>query len=187
MDLILASASPRRRDILRQIGIDGYAVQSPHIDETPYADELGRPYAVRMAREKSMAVHMPDATCILTADTVVCTRRRILPKAQDAISAKDCISYLAGRRHTVYTAMCFRTPTHTHTKVIKTVVQMKNLDQGEIKDYVRHGDWHAKAGGYAIQGYASRYISHIGGSHSAVVGLDAYTVYKWLRQYGIIR
>ncbi len=187
MDVILASASFRRQDILRQIGFDTYVVHPTGIDETPHKDESGRPYALRMAQEKAYVVHMADDTCVLSADTVVCTSRRILPKVEDIDTAKECITYLAGRRHTVYTAMCLRTPSHTHIKVIKTMVQLKNLDQGEIQDYIHHGDWHGKAGGYAIQGYASRYISQISGSYSAVVGLDAHTVYKWLRQYGLIQ
>ncbi len=186
MDVILASASPRRQDILQQIGMCTYTVQAMDIDETPHPDESGRRYALRMAQQKALAVAMPSGTCVLSADTVVCTTRKILPKANDAATAKACISYLGGRRHSVYTAMCLRTPVHTHSKVIKTTVQFKNLDQAEIKDYVQHGDWQGKAGGYAIQGYASRYISYIGGSYSAVVGLDAHTVYKWLRQYGCI-
>ena len=184
MDLILASASPRRQDILTHMGVS-FAIQPADIDETPHTAESGRSYAIRMAYEKAHALPLGDNYCVLSADTVVCTARTILPKAKDKDTAKQCIRHLMGRRHTVYTAMCLRTPTCVHQKVIKTVVQFKNLDTAEISAYITQGDWHGKAGGYAIQGYASRYISYIGGSYSAVVGLDTHTVYNWLRLYGI--
>lgn len=187
MKLLLASSSPRRRDILTQIGVRDFEVYSPNVDETPLDGEGARVYAVRMAREKAHSVPLQDGWGILSADTVVCTSRKILPKAQDADTARACITYLRGRRHMVYTGMCFRTSDTVHTKAIKTIVQFKNLDMGEVRDYVAYGDWGGKAGGYAIQGYASRYVSAIMGSYSAVVGLDAHTVYKWLRQYGIVK
>lgn len=184
MDLILASASPRRQDILTHMGVP-FIMQPADIDEIPHKDESGRQFAIRMAYEKAHAIPLHQNTIILSADTVVCTARKILPKALDKDTAKHCITHLMGRRHKVYTAMCLITPKHAHQAVVKTVVQFKNLDTSEISTYIQQGDWYSKAGGYAIQGYASRYISYMGGSYSAVVGLDIHTVYKWLRLYGI--
>jgi len=183
--LILASASPRRLDLLAQIGVTPDAVVPADLDETPHTGELPRAYAQRIAAEKAVAVAADYAgDLILAADTVVALGRRILPKAEDADTARACMAALAGRRHKVYSAISIITANgRQHTKLVTNTVAMRPMAAPELDAYAKHGDWHGKAGGYAIQGHAARYIRFLSGSFSAVVGLPLFEVSGWLSAY----
>jgi septum formation protein len=184
--LVLASASPRRLDLLRQIGIVPARVQPTDIDETPLPGELPRQHAVRLARAKAAAgaAHAPDAT-ILAADTVVACGRRILPKAEDRDTARRCLELLSGRRHRVLGAICVIVPGRSPLERLSTtVVRFKRLDATERDAYLDSGDWQGKAGGYAIQGGAAAFVAAISGSYSNVVGLDLHIVAQLLRGIG---
>lgn len=170
---ILASASPRRLELLKQVGLVPSRVIPADIDETPLKDELPRDYASRMARQKARIVRdkHPDAI-ILSADTVVTMGRRILPKAENLAQAKTCLEKLSGRKHTVITSVVLAiTDKPLREKRVETVVEFKRLHKDEIADYLTSNEWQGKAGGYAIQGLAARFITHINGSYSNVVGL----------------
>jgi len=172
--LVLASGSPRRLELLRQIGIDPDLVDPPHIDETPRRAEAPQAYAARMAREKlaAIAARHPGAW-VLAADTVVACGRRILPKAETEAQARDCLKLLGGRRHRVLGGIALAAPDgRTAERVAITSVAMKRLTEAEIAAYLASGDWHGKAGGYAIQGRAASFIPWINGSYSNVVGLS---------------
>ena len=182
--LVLASASPRRKDLLKQIGISDFSVIPADIDESVNVGESVSAYANRMAVEKARAIGITETQMVLGGDTVVALGKRILPKAEDRATAKKCLEMLSGRRHTVYGGLCLRTTEQEHAAVIKTVVKFKNLSQKDIKFYLDSNDWNGKAGGYAIQGLASRYISFISGSYTNVVGLDVHQIAKWLEKYG---
>ena len=172
--LILASASPRRLDLLAQIGVVPDAVQPADIDETPLPDELPRIYAQRMAREKALAV-ASDGALVLGGDTVVAAGRRILPKAEDEATARRCLELLSGRRHRVWSAIALALPDGTiREKLSETAVRFKRLSAPEIDGYLASGEWEGKAGGYAIQGRAAGLIDWLQGSHSGVVGLPLY-------------
>ncbi len=182
--LILASASPRRRELLARIGVAPDAVLPADIDETPRATELPRAYAVRMAREKALAA-ASDTAHVLAGDTVVAVGRRILPKAEDEATARRCLNLLSGRRHRVLSAVALLSPDGTlRERVSETVVVFKRLSDAEIADYLASGDWQGKAGGYAIQGSAEGLIRRIDGSHSGVVGLPLYETRALLRAAG---
>lgn len=182
--LILASASPRRRELLARIGVAPDAVLPADIDETPGAAELPRAYAVRMAREKALAA-VSDTAHVLAGDTVVAVGRRILPKAEDEATARRCLNLLSGRRHRVLSAIALLSPDGTlRERVSETVVVIKRLSDTEIADYLASGDWQGKAGGYAIQGGAEGLIRRIDGSHSGVVGLPLYETRALLRAAG---
>lgn len=170
---ILASASPRRKELLAQIGITPDTILSADIDEAPAKGELPRAYVKRMAREKLAAVASdhPDAV-ILTADTVVACGRRILPKTESEQQARQQLMLLSGRRHTVYTAVAVQTADgNIREKLSETAVRFKRLSDEEIVAYLASGEWRGKAGSYAIQGSAARFIPWINGSYSGVVGL----------------
>jgi len=185
-NLILASASPRRLELLAQIGITPFAVLPADIDETPFKNELPKPYAKRMVLEKVQAVAMlqPDKT-VLAADTVVFCGRRILPKAEDEKSARQCLAVLSGRRHRVVTAVAVAKNNAVRIKYVMTIVCLKRLDNCEINDYITSGEWRGKAGGYAIQGKASTFIPSINGSYSNVVGLPLCEVKSMLETVGV--
>ncbi|MCU0986639.1 MAG: Maf family protein [Acetobacteraceae bacterium] len=171
--LVLASASPRRRDLLRQIGLAPDIVDPAEIDETPLPRELPGPHATRLARAKADAVaaRRPGAL-VLAADTVVALGRRILPKAETEAEARACLEALSGRRHRVLGGICLVTPEGRRAeRLVTTVVRFRRLDRAEIAAYLASGEWQGKAGGYAIQGLAAAFIPFIGGSHSNVVGL----------------
>lgn len=171
--LVLASASPRRRDLLARLGITPTAVAAADIDETPLRDELPRAYAARLAREKALAVEAKGY--VLAGDTVVAAGRRILPKAEDEATARRCLALLSGRRHTVLSAIALRAPDGSlRERVSETVVRFKLLSPAEIDRYIAGGEWHGKAGGYAIQGSAEALIQWIRGSHSGVMGLPLF-------------
>lgn len=172
--LILASASPRRADLLAQIGVRPDAVDPADIDETPQKNELPRPYAARLARTKAEAVaSRHDTALVLAADTVVAVGRRILDKPGDPDEARKHLSLLSGRRHRVTTAlhMVRTTDGRDWSRLVETQVKLKRLSAEEIDAYLATGEWHGKAGGYAIQGIAARFVPWIGGSYSNVVGL----------------
>lgn len=185
--LVLASASPRRLDLLRQIGLVPGAVDPAELDETPGKDELPLPHAARLAEEKARAVAARHpGKFILAADTVVAAGRRILPKAEDERTARRCLSLLSGRRHRVHGGVALLTPEgKLLTRTVSTIVTFKNLDHGEMDAYIASGEWHGKAGGYAIQGLAAIYVRALSGSYSNVVGLPLYETAALLKGVGL--
>ncbi len=172
MRLILGSASPRRRDLLAQLGLTPDAVIPPEIDETPRKNELPRPYCVRLAREKAAAVPVggPEDV-VLCADTVVALGRRILGKPADAGEAAAFLTALGGRRHQVITAVAVRRGDRVWLRESVSAVRMKRLSDAELNGYLDSGEWMGKAGGYAIQGRAGAFIPWISGSFTGIVGL----------------
>ena len=181
--LILASASPRRRELIARLGIEPAGIQPAEIDETPAKAELPRDYAKRMAREKSLAVSADGH--VLAGDTVVAVGRRILPKAEDEATARQCLNLLSGRRHVVLSAIALRAPDgKLRERLSETTVKFKRLSAEEIDAYIAGGEWEGKAGGYAIQGAAEGLISWIQGSHSGVVGLPLYETRTLLKSAG---
>jgi septum formation protein len=182
--LVLASASPRRRELLARLGIEPLRVTAPHIDETPGPRELPRVYVQRMAREKACAVGDPEAH-VLAGDTVVALGRRILPKAEDEPTARACLELLSGRRHRVLSAIALRAPDGSvRERLGETEVRFKRLSAEEIAAYLAGGEWHGKAGGYAIQGSAEGLVAWLAGSHSGVVGLPLYETRALLKGAG---
>ena len=182
--LILASASPRRRELIARLGITPARIAAADIDETPHKAEVPREYARRMAREKALAVDDAGAH-VLAGDTVVALGRRILPKAEDEATARRCLELLSGRRHRVLSAIALKAPDgRLRERLSETIVRFKPLSPQEIDAYVASGDWHGKAGGYAIQGLAEGLIAWIQGSHSGVVGLPLYETRALLRAAG---
>jgi len=175
--LVLASASPRRLQLLAQIGVTPDQVISTDIDETPLKGETPRLLALRLARAKAEAVKA-DGALVLAADTVVAVGRRILPKAETEAEARDCLALLSGRTHRVFTgvALCRRDAGGPllRTRLVETRVTLKRLSSNEIEAYIASGEWKGKAGGYGVQGLAARYITHIVGSYSSIVGLPLY-------------
>jgi len=170
--LILASASPRRRELLAQIGIVPDALRPADIDETPAPGELPLPYCVRMAREKARAVECAADELVLSADTTVALGRRILGKPADAAEAAAFLVALGGRRHRVITAVCLRRGDgHTLERCVTSQVAFKRLSDVELNAYLASGEWRGKAGGYGIQGLAGAFVPWLSGSFSAVVGL----------------
>ncbi len=182
--LILASASPRRRELIARLGLVPDAVAPADIDETPLKGELPRVYAKRMAREKAEAAASADGF-VLAGDTVVAAGRRILPKAEDEATARKCLELLSGRRHRVLSSIALRAPDGSiRERLSETVVMFKRLSAAEIDAYIASAEWHGKAGGYAIQGIAEGLISRIQGSHSGVVGLPLYETRALLKAAG---
>ncbi len=182
--LILASASPRRRELLARLGIEPSAIAAADIDESEALGELPRAYAARVAREKALAVEGGDAF-VLSGDTVVALGRRILPKAEDADTARRCLSLISGRRHRVLSAVALKYPDGTlRERLSETVVRVKRLTPDEIEAYLASGEWHGKAGGYAIQGSFEGLIAAIAGSHSGVMGLPLYETRALLKSAG---
>ena len=182
--LVLASASPRRRELLARLGVEPARVVHADIDETPRKAELPRDYAVRMAREKALAAADSGAH-VLAGDTVVAVGRRILPKAEDETTARACLELMSGRRHRVFSAVALLAPDGTvRERLSETQVRFKSLSDEEIRAYLADGEWHGKAGGYAIQGSAEGLIAWIGGSHSGVVGLPLFETRALLKSAG---
>ena len=173
MRLILASASPRRLDLLARIGVTPDSVVPADIDESVAKGELPRQHATRLAREKAEAVAGKErGSLVLAADTVVAVGRRILPKVEDEDTLRSCMHLLSGRRHRVLTGVALAVPGHyIRERLVETMIAMKRLSDEEINYYASHGEWRGKAGGYALQGYGEVYVRHIAGSHSNVVGL----------------
>tara|TARA_R110001583_G_scaffold79494_3_gene214811 strand:- start:26409 stop:26987 length:579 start_codon:yes stop_codon:yes gene_type:complete len=184
--LILASASPRRLELLAQIGIVPDQVVPADIDETPHADESPRRLALRLAEEKARAVAGDHAgSFVLAADTVVACGRRALGKASDTTEARKFLSLLSGRRHRVYGGLCVIAPDGTiRSRVIETHVIFRRLGDDDFARYLSHDEWQGKAGAYAIQGYAAVFVKSITGSYSNVVGLSLCEVDGMLRGLG---
>jgi septum formation protein len=184
--LVLASASPRRLDLLQQIGIRPAAVDPAEIDETPQRGELPAPYAKRIAAAKLAAVVPRHAgSFVLAADTVVACGRRILPKAEDEATARRCLELLSGRRHHVLGGIAIAAPNGRNgIRLVDTAVVFKRLSEDEIAGYLRSGEWHGKAGGYAVQGRAAAFVRAISGSYSNVVGLSLYDAAAMLNGLG---
>lgn len=191
--LLLASASPRRLDLLAQIGIHPSEVVPADIDETPHAGEAPKTYAERMAREKATAVAAthPDRL-VLAADTVVACGRRILPKAESEAEARQCLTLLSGRRHRVISGISLVLPKERPeersggkqlTRSVSTTVAFKRLSDADINAYIASGEWQGKAGGYAVQGLAATFVRFLSGSYSNVVGLPLFEVGGWLNAH----
>jgi septum formation protein len=180
---VLASASPRRRELLAQVGIVPDKIIPADIDETPRGDELPLPYVQRMANEKAAAVaaQFPDAT-VLAADTIVMLGRRILGKPTDAKDAARMLTLMSGRRHKVCTAVTVIVAGQKpRQRSVETVVQFKRLTAREIEWYIASSEWEGKAGAYAIQGRAEVFVKSIHGSFSNVVGLPLYETVNLLQ------
>ncbi|TCP39256.1 Maf family protein [Rhodovulum marinum] len=171
MRLILGSASPRRKELLAQIGVVPDAVRPADIDETPAKGELPRPYCARMAIEKARAVQAAPDELVLCADTTVALGRRILGKPADVGEAAQFLLALSGRRHRVITAVALRLGERVWERDVVTAVKFKRLSDEELNAYLASNEWHGKAGGYGIQGMAGAFVPWISGSFSAVVGL----------------
>ncbi len=171
MKLILGSASPRRRELLAQIHVVPDEIRPADIDEDPHKDELPRPYAARVAREKAQAVAAAADEIVLCADTTVALGRRILGKPADRDEAECFLRLLSGRRHRVITAVAVRRGDRLWERDVVSAVRMKRLSEPEIAAYLASGDWQGKAGGYGIQGAAGALIPWISGSFTGIVGL----------------
>ncbi|AGH49097.1 MULTISPECIES: Maf family protein [Sphingomonas] len=186
--LILASASPRRLELLARLGIVPAAVDPAEVDETAGAGELPLPYARRLAAEKATAVAARHPGCVtLAADTVVAAGRRILPKAEDEATARRCLELLSGRRHRVITAVSLiDAEGRARHRESVSIVTFKRLTEAEVDRYLRSGEWHGKAGGYAIQGRAEAYVRFLSGSHSGVVGLPLFETRALLEAGGVM-
>ena len=184
--LVLASKSPRRKHLLAEAGISADRLIAADIDETPMKNEHPANYVVRMARQKADAVaDQQSGQFILSADTAVICGRRILPKAETPDEARYCLDLLSGRSHRVYGGICLYLPDgQWRTKLSVSRVKFRNLSLTDKHAYLQSGEWHDKAGGYAIQGRASLYIRQITGSYSNIVGLDMYKVAGLLMSVG---
>ena len=185
LQLVLASSSPRRRDLLNQIGITPNRIASPDIDETPHKGEIARVYALRMALEKAHAVERAAGEIIIAGDTTVAVGRRILPQAADADMQRGFLKLLSGRRHHVLSAVCvIDADGKAHSRLSDNIVRFKRLSDAEMDAYIASGEGIGKAGGYAIQGRAEALIDWMAGSFSGVVGLPLYETRALLRSAG---
>ena len=185
--LVLASASPRRLDLLKQIGIMPDTVDAAELDETPLADETPRRLALRLANAKAMevAARYPGAF-VIAADTVVAVGRRIMPKAADAAQVRDCLKLLSGRAHRVFTGVAVAAPDgRTASRLVESRVHFKRLSQAEVDAYLACGEGVGKAGGYAVQGRAAAMVISLQGSYSGVVGLPLYETSSLLTGLGM--
>ncbi len=184
--LVLASASPRRLQLLAQIGVVPDRVVATDIDETPHRDEVPRLYAERLAREKAEA-GAAAGSFVLAADTVVAVGRRILPKAETEVQARACLALLSGRRHHVLTAVVLVTPEGARSeRVSDSSVIFNRLTDAQVNAYLAGGEWEGKAGGYAIQGSAAGFVRFLSGSYSGVVGLPLFETAQLLRGRGYL-
>jgi septum formation protein len=184
--LVLASASPRRLELLRQIGIVPDSIDPADIDEAPLPRELPAAHVMRLARAKIEAVraHHPGAF-ILAADTIVACGRRILGKPADEAAARGFLELLSGRRHRIYCGIAVVSPNGRITmRRVVSQVAFKRLSEAEIAAYLPTGEWRGKAGGYAIQGRAAVFVSWMAGSYSNVVGLPLYETAQLLSGLG---
>lgn len=185
---MLASASPRRLELLRQIGLEPDHVEPAELDETPHPKETPRALAARLALAKAEAVQVlhPDAF-VLAADTVVCVGRRVLPKAESLDEGRACLALLSGRAHRVLTGLAILAPQGGRAaRLVESRVRMKRLTPKEIEAYLASGEGRGKAGGYAIQGRAGGFVTELQGSYSAVVGLPLYETVSLLTGLGYI-
>lgn len=185
--LILASASPRRVELLKQVGITPDAIIPANIDETELPGELPGKLALRLAIGKAQAVAEKGAFT-LGADSVVACGRRILPKAETREQAAQCLPLLSGRRHVVYGGIALMTPDGAlKSRLCETVVQVKRLTSAEIHAYLDSGEWEGKAGGYGIQGRFAAHVKFIRGSHSNIIGLSLYDTMQLLTGCGALK
>jgi septum formation protein len=183
--LILASASPRRRDLLRQAGLEPDCIEPTHIDESEIPGELPGPLALRLAQKKAAAHAGAADGFVLAADTVVGVGRRVLPKTETEDEARRCLELMSGRSHRVYTGIAVKAPDGQLTsRLVETRVKFKRLSEPEILAYLASGEWQGKAGGYAIQGMAGGYIINLIGSFTGVVGLPLYETINLLTGAG---
>jgi septum formation protein len=189
---VLASASPRRLQLLERVGLTPDLLNPSDIDELPHKRETPRALSIRLAKEKAeRALEMPlvkelgPRTFVLAADTVVGLGRRILPKAETVDQARDCLSLLSGRSHWVYSTVCLIAPgKKLSTRCVETKVRFKRLSREDVDSYIACNEWRGKAGGYAIQGRAEAFVRLLTGSHSAVVGLPLYETVHLLEGAG---
>jgi septum formation protein len=183
--LILASASPRRLELLKRIGISPDKIIPADIDESVHLNEVPRLYALRVALQKAqfIAATYPN-DIILSADTVVSIGRRILPKAEDAKTARLCLETLSGRNHDVTTAIVAMQNGKIAKRAVQTKIKFKLLSPQEIDNYIQSNEWHGKAGGYGIQGLAGAYVMHLNGSWEGVMGLPLYETQCMLDGFG---
>ena len=184
MKFILGSGSPRRRELLAQIGVVADDIRAPDIDESPHKAELPRPYCARMAREKVAAVRADVDDIVLCADTTVALGRRILGKPDDVAQAEQFLRAMSGRRHKVITAVAVKRGDRLWERDVVSTVRMKNLAEDELHAYLATGDWDGKAGGYGIQGPAGVLIPWISGSFTGIVGLPLAETANLLRAAG---
>ncbi len=178
--------SPRRRDLLAQIGVIPPRIADPAIDETPHRGEAPDAYALRMATSKAKAVTQQADEIVLAGDTVVAVGRRILPRAADAQDVASCLRMLSGRRHTVLSAVAVIDVAGTiRTRMSRSIVAFASLDDATIAAYATGGEGFGKAGGYAIQGSAGAFVRWIRGNYSGIVGLPLFETRALLRAAGI--
>ena len=183
--LILASSSPRRRDLLARLGVEHARIASPDIDETPRKGEVPRVYALRMAAQKAVAVPRASGEIVVAGDTTVAVGRRILQQATDAEMQRGFLTLLSGRRHHVLSAVAvIDGDGRLRSRICDSIVRFKRLSPEEIESYIESGEGLGKAGGYAIQGSAEALIDWMAGSHSGVVGLPLYETRSLLRASG---
>jgi septum formation protein len=186
MTLILASTSPRRRDLLARLGVTPDRIAAPDIDETPLAGELPRAYALRLAEAKARAVPHAPGDVILAGDTTIALGRRILPPAEDETVQRRLLALLSGRRHHCLSAVCvIDGEGRARSRLTDTIVAFKRLSEAEIDRYVACGEGLGKAGGYAIQGRAEAFVRFLSGSHSGVVGLPLFETRALLEASGV--
>ncbi len=185
MRLVLASSSPRRRDLLARIGAMPTRIASPDVDETPLPGELPRAYVLRIAIDKARAVPRAPDEIVLAGDTTVAVGRRILAKPADEADLRRMLALLSGRRHHCYSAVCLiDADGRERTRISDTIVAFKRLTPAEIDWYVASGEGMGKAGGYAIQGRAEVFVRFLSGSHSNVVGLPVFETRALLASAG---
>ncbi len=185
--LVLASTSPRRRDLLARIGVVPDRIVGPHIDESPRKAELPRVYALRLAQEKAAAVTRAVDEVVIAGDTTIACGRMILPPAETEGVQRDLLRRLSGRRHHALSAVCvIDAAGKTRTRLADTVVTFKRLTEAEIDAYIACGEGLGKAGGYAIQGQAEAWVRSLSGSHSGVIGLPLFETRALLATAGII-
>ena len=187
VSLILASASPRRLDLLAQIGVKPDKVLPADINEDPIPGELPREHALRLATEKALKIAAANpGIVVIGSDTVVGVGRRILPKTETKEEALMCLELMSGRAHRVYTGVAVIDADGTiRTRVSETRVKFKRLSKEELSNYLNSGEWEGKAGGYGIQGKAGALIQHLSGSYSGVVGLPLFETRNLLTAAGI--
>ena len=190
MKLILASSSPRRRDLLKSIGVDNFEVIPAHLDETPRKKELPKALSERLAMEKAWKVFKEqkgDPRFVLAADTVVACGRRIVAAPDSLESARKCLDLLSGKSHRVYTALCLISPEErVWRRIVETRVCFKRLEDLEKEAYIKTQEGFGKAGGYAIQGYAGGFVKQINGSYTGILGLPLYETRNLLMGAGVI-
>ncbi|MDQ1158145.1 septum formation protein [Sphingomonas sp. SORGH_AS 950] len=186
MPLVLASSSPRRRDLLARLGVVPDRVASPDIDEAPRAAELPRVYALRLAVEKAQAVERAEGEIVVAGDTTIALGRRILPPAETEAVQRKLLRLMSGRRHHALSAVCVIDATgKARTRLADTIVAFKPLSEDEIDAYVACGEGLGKAGGYAIQGRAEAFVRFLQGSHSGVIGLPLFETRALLKAAGL--